>query len=109
MRANRNDDLMARTIKTFSDILILKYLKTNPLSSGYEILVRFHEKFEINFSPGTIYHALYLLERKKAIKSEGDERSRMYSLTNEGEKTLSDIFLSRDQIHQLVDTIFSEN
>ncbi len=109
MRANRNDDLMARTIKTFSDVLILKYLKTNPLSSGYEILVRFHEKFEINFSPGTIYHALYLLERKKAITSQGDERSRMYSLTDEGEKILAAILLSREQIRQLVDSIFSEN
>ena len=100
---------MAMTIKTFSDILILKYLKTHPLSSGYEILVRFHEKFEINFSPGTMYHALYLLERKKAIKSEGDERSRVHSLTDEREKTLADILLSREQIHQLVDNIFSEN
>jgi len=106
MRPNRNDDLMARTIKTFSDILILKYLKTHPLCSGYEILVRFHEKFDINFSPGTIYHALYMLERKKAIKSEGDERSRMYSLTVEGEKALADILLAREEIHQLVENIF---
>ena len=83
MRPNRKDDLMARTIKTFSDSLILKHLKTNPLSSGYEILLKFHENFEINFSPGTIYHAIYLLERKKAIISEGEEMSRMYSLTDE--------------------------
>ena len=47
MKPNRNDDLMARTIKTFSDILILKYLKTNPLSSGYEILVGFMKKSKL--------------------------------------------------------------
>ncbi len=64
---------------------------------------------KFNFSPGTIYYALYLLERKKEIISEGIERSRMYSLTDEGEKTLAAILISRGQIRQLVDSLFSEN
>ncbi len=88
--------------------MILKYLKTHPLSSGYEILRHLGGKYNIRFSPGTIYHELYLLERKKAIESEGDDNGRTYSLTVEGEKTLAAMFQDGAQIQQLIATIFSE-
>ncbi|MCL5877089.1 MAG: PadR family transcriptional regulator [Candidatus Bathyarchaeota archaeon] len=108
MKPKRDEDLTTRIIKNFSDILILKYLKISPLSSGYEILRHLHEKYKITFSPGTIYHEIYLLERKKCLRSEGDEGGRVYSLTAEGEQSLADIFGASKQISQLVSDIFSE-
>ena len=37
MRCQNDQDLEARTIKNFVDILILKYLREHPLVSCYEI------------------------------------------------------------------------
>jgi len=109
MKPKRDDDLTTRIIKNFSDILILKYLKTNPLSSGYEILRHLHEKYRITFSPGTIYHEIYLLERKKYVKSDGDESGRIYSLTVEGEQALKEILRAGKEVQQLVADIFLED
>ncbi|HSV48970.1 MAG TPA: helix-turn-helix transcriptional regulator, partial [Candidatus Acidoferrales bacterium] len=80
MKQNRSNDLKVRVIKNFTDILMLKYLKRNSRSSGYQILRSLHEKHSILFSPGTIYNEIYSLERKGFIASEGDETSRVYSL-----------------------------
>lgn len=108
MKPKRDDELTTRVIKNFSDVLILKYLKENPLSSGYEILRHLHEKYKITFSPGTIYHEIYLLERKKFIRSEGDEGGRMFSLTAEGDQALTDIFKAGKDVQKLVTNIFLE-
>jgi DNA-binding PadR family transcriptional regulator len=97
-----------RTIKSFVDILILKHLRKHPFISGYEILKYLHEEFDILFSPGTIYHAIYLLERKALVKGDGDELGRMYCLTAEGEKTLDFACQCKPQIQELVSNILSE-
>jgi len=109
MKPKRNEDLMTRIIKNFSDVLILKYLQICPLSSGYEVLRHLHEKYKITFSPGTIYHEIYLLEREKCVKSEGDQGCRLYSLTEEGEQALAEILNAGKEIQQLVANIFIEN
>ena len=108
MKNNGDQALDKRTIKSFVDILILKHLKKKPFISGYEILKYLHEEFDIPFSPGTVYHAIYLLERKTLVKGDGDELGRIYCLTNEGEKMLDDACKSKPQIQELVSSIFSE-
>ena len=75
MKQNRSKDLRVRVIKNFTDILMLKYLKQNPKSSGYQILRSLHERYNILFSPGTIYNEIYALERKGFIASEADSKS----------------------------------
>ncbi len=108
MKSKRSDEPVTRTIKTFSDILILKYIKHNPKSSGYEILKHLHEKYNIFFSPGTLYHEIYFLERNGEIKSDGDESGRAYSLTAEGEKNLSEMIRKSNEIQSLIANIFSD-
>jgi DNA-binding PadR family transcriptional regulator len=108
MKNNSDQALDKRTIKSFVDILILKYLKKHPLISGYEILKYLHEEFDIPFSPGTIYHAIYLLERRALVKGDGDELGRIYCLTSEGEKTLDFACKSKLQIQELIASILSE-
>jgi DNA-binding PadR family transcriptional regulator len=107
MKAAHNEDLKIRTIKSFADILILKYLKMHPLNSGYQILKHMHEEFDILFSPGTIYNEIYALERKCLIKGEGDENGRIYCLTEKGEKSLTSTAKTSKQIQELVCTILS--
>lgn len=107
MKLRHSEDLKSRTIKSFADILILKYLKEHSLSSGYQILRHLHEEFDVLFSPGTIYHQIYLLERKNLIKGEGDDNGRIYSLTEEGEKKLVSTIIASNQIRELVSNILS--
>jgi DNA-binding PadR family transcriptional regulator len=108
MKAAHNDDLKIRTIKSFADILILKFLKLHPLNSGYQILKHMHEEYDILFSPGTIYNEIYALERKSLLKGEGDENGRIYCLTEKGERALCSTAKTSKQIQDLVCTILSE-
>ncbi len=108
MKKHRND-LRTRVIKNFSDILMLKYLKANPESTGYQILRHLHDKYNIRFSPGTIYNEIYSLERKTWIKSANHNDVRVFSLTVEGEKALSNMIGESTEIQQLLVNIFSNS
>ncbi|MCW3998968.1 MAG: PadR family transcriptional regulator [Candidatus Bathyarchaeota archaeon] len=109
MKPKTTEDLRARTIKTYSDILILKYLNHQPQSSGYDILKHFYGAHNLVFSPGTIYHEIYKLERQKLITSDGDESGRMYSLTSDGSRALAAAVGEKKHIQELISAIFSEN
>jgi DNA-binding PadR family transcriptional regulator len=106
MKQNRSKDLRVRVIKNFTDILMLKYLKQNPKSSGYQILRSLHEKYNILFSPGTIYNEIYALERKDFIASEGDETYRVYSLTEKGDQALNNMINESKTVQELTAGIF---
>ena len=107
MKSRRSKDLKIRTIKSFTDVLILKYLKVHPCSNGYQILCHLHEQYSIIFSPGTVYHEIHILERNKLIESEDDEDGRIYRLTDGGEEELFNHANISDQIQMLVSTILS--
>ena len=109
MKLQGNENLETRTIKNFVDILILKYLKIHPSVSGYQVLRHLHDTFNISFSPGTIYHEIYLLERKNLIKSEGDDNSRNYCLTDKGKEALVATYRSSAEIQELVSAILSDD
>lgn len=106
MKQNRSKDLRVRVIKNFTDILMLKYLKQNAKSSGYQILRSLHEKYNILFSPGTIYNEIYALERKGFIASEGDETYRVYSLTEKGDQALNNMINEGKEVQELTSGIF---
>jgi DNA-binding PadR family transcriptional regulator len=109
LKLQGNDSLEARIVKNFVDIIILKYLKKQPLVSSYEILRYLHREFDIAFSPGTIYNAVYMLERKNLIKSDGNEIGRIYCITAEGEQALSSAYNSNRQLTSLVSNILSDD
>jgi DNA-binding PadR family transcriptional regulator len=90
-----------RIIRSFTDILILKHLHRSPLVSGYEILNHLRKKFDIPFSPGTIYGTIYSLERNGLIKSDGNKIGRTYTLTGKGGITLATTIKTRKQIQSL--------
>jgi DNA-binding PadR family transcriptional regulator len=101
-----NTLLEAKIIKNFTRLLILKHLQKYPLVSGYEILIFLRKKFDIPFSPGTIYGAVYSLERHGLIKSDGNEIGRSYELTNAGNEMIGATVRARKRIQRLFSDIF---
>ena len=99
--------LEKKIIRNFTDLLILKHLRKYPLVSGYEILTFLRQKFDIPFSPGTIYNVIYSLERHGFIKGNGNEIGREYELTTEGGK-LIDVVKTQTRIKRLFTEIILE-
>jgi DNA-binding PadR family transcriptional regulator len=108
VKTDRNSDLRIRVIKNFTDILVMKYLKTKPSSSGYQILRHLHETLNIPFSPGTIYNEIYTLERKGLLKSDGNDNCRVYSLTPQGQETLNEMVDKKKEMQDLIAEIFKK-
>jgi len=100
--------LEKKIIKNFTDLIILKYLQKYPFISGYEILNYLRQKFDIPFSPGTIYNTIYSLERHGLIKGNGLEIGRTYELTAEGGKMMNATVKGKKRIKTFVDTLLDE-
>ena len=76
------------------DMLILKAVSLGPLH-GYGVLLRIHQisKQALNIQQGSLYPALYRLERQRLIAgewgdSENNRRAKYYRLTPAGKKRL---------------------
>ena len=100
------ENLRRRTIKTFMDMLVLAELQEKPLS-GYDIITLIHKKFNVLVSSGTVYSLLYSLERKGLVNAEIDQRKRVYTLTDKGEKTLETVGRANGEINGLVQNLIS--
>jgi PadR family transcriptional regulator len=86
------DDVLQGTI----DMLVLKALQLEPMH-GWGITERIEQWSEnvLQLGQGTLYPALYRLERQGFIRSEwslteNNRNARYYSLTREGRRRLSD-------------------
>jgi DNA-binding PadR family transcriptional regulator len=90
------------------DIIILKHLKNNHPMSGYDVIKYLHKKFHMLPSPGAVYSLLYSLERKNLIKGNTNQGKRVYKLTNRGEELLREISITRNHIHAVFSSVFSE-
>src|SRR5712692_6486167 len=76
------------------DMLILKAVSLGPLH-GYGVLLRIEQisKHALNIQQGSLYPALYRLERQRLIagewgESENNRRAKYYRLTPAGKKRL---------------------
>ena len=90
--AKEKDDVLQGTI----DMLVLKALQLEPMH-GWGITERIEQWSEnvLQLGQGTLYPALYRLERQGFIRSEwslteNNRNARYYSLTREGRRRLSD-------------------
>jgi DNA-binding PadR family transcriptional regulator len=106
MSSNIVENLRRRTIKTFMDILVLAELKAKPLS-GYDIITLIHKRFNVLVSSGTVYSLLYSLERKGLVTAKMDQRKRVYTLTDKGERTLETVWRANGEINSLVQNLIS--
>jgi PadR family transcriptional regulator, regulatory protein PadR len=90
--AKEKDDVLQGTI----DMLVLKALQLEPMH-GWGITERIEQWSEnvLQLGQGTLYPALYRLERQGFIRSEwslteNNRNARYYSLTREGRRRLAD-------------------
>ena len=85
---------MADLLQGTLDMLVLKSLQLEPMH-GWGITERIEQWSEsvLQLGQGTLYPALYRLERQRVIRSawkvtENNRRARYYSLTAEGRRQL---------------------
>ena len=90
--ATERGDLLQGTL----DMLVLKALQLEPMH-GWGITERIEQWSEhvLQLGQGTLYPALYRLERQGLIRSEwkvtaNNRRARYYALTREGRRHLAD-------------------
>lgn len=95
------EELQARLVKNFMDIVVLKELSNKSLS-GYEVIAFIHRKFNILLSSGTVYSQLYYLERKGLLQCHPSHRRRDYVLTERGRETLRAMIKVREKIKALM-------
>jgi len=91
------EELNERVIKSFLDIVVMAKLKTDSLS-GYDFIAFINKRFNMLISAGTVYSLLYALERKQLIEGSGEERRRIYKLTEKGKATIDIILKENHQI-----------
>jgi DNA-binding PadR family transcriptional regulator len=94
-------------ILNFVDIIILKRLKEAQLSSGYDVMQHLNRRFRFLPSPGTVYSALYSLERQNLIEARTDQGKTTYKLTKRGEEHLKSISCATDTTKAFFSYLFS--
>jgi DNA-binding PadR family transcriptional regulator len=100
-------DLDARLIQNFMDIIVLKLLGNTHLTSGYDLIRHFHQRFHMLVSSGTVYSMLYSLERQGFLEGNFDGRRRVYKLTRQGEEFLNRICMTHERSYAVFSSIFS--
>ncbi len=99
-------DIKRRILKNFLDVFMLVQLKRHGKLSGYDLAVSEAKKFEITLSPGTIYAALYSLERKGFVKGEFDGKKTSFLLTPKGESALGAYEKSNAELSEFMKSLF---
>jgi PadR family transcriptional regulator, regulatory protein PadR len=99
-----NAELLQGTL----DMLILKAVSLGPLH-GYGVLLRLQQisNHALSIQQGSLYPALYRLERQKLIRSEwrqteNNRRARYYSLTAPGRKRLREELASWTRLGEAI-------
>jgi len=95
------------------DMLILKAVSMGPLH-GYGVLLRIQQisKEMLQVQQGSLYPALYRLERQKLIRSSWGEsdnkrRAKYYAITKAGEKRLNDEMESWARLSEAIAAVMS--
>jgi len=86
-----------RLIKSFLDVVILSELRGGSMS-GYDVIAFVHSKHRLLVSSGTVYSLLYSLERDGLVEGRWNQRKRVYTLTDKGEKTIEAIMKANEKI-----------
>jgi len=79
--------------------IILYFLKEQTMC-GYDIIKTVFQRFHVVVSPGAVYPLLYSLKEKGILETEikEGEKTKIYSVTKEGEKIIENISLDIKKI-----------
>jgi DNA-binding PadR family transcriptional regulator len=95
------EKLRKRTIKNFLDIIILTQMKYGSIS-GYDVIGFIQKRFGVLQSSGTVYSALYSMERDGYVKGVSQSRKRIYKLTEKGEQNIELITKTNYEIEHFI-------
>ena len=102
--------LLGMDLRGHLDLLLLKTLRDDGPAHGYAIIASLRDRSHGTFDlpEGTVYPALYRLERDGLVGSEWDasaaRRRRVYSLTKAGSAALGERRKAWGRFSQAVDT-----
>ncbi|MCL5876771.1 MAG: PadR family transcriptional regulator [Candidatus Bathyarchaeota archaeon] len=99
-------EIKVRIVKEFLDLIILIELRNDEGLSGYDLVVTLNQKFALALSPGTVYAALYAMERKGFVKSEKVAKKTSFSLAPKGQKRIEKFKESREDLTAFMECIF---
>ena len=81
-----------RIIKTDLDLVILCILRDKPMC-GFDLIKSIFEKYDVFLSQGAVYPLLYKLKDQGILQAEfdrGNMKSKIYSITTNGEEIVND-------------------
>ncbi len=104
VRVEIKPTVQKRTLKAFSDLIILRALANQPMT-GYRINGFFMKNFGIMASPSMLYSNLATMERKGWIKCVRNRNGRVYDLTRQGQEIVDDLPSIAAEIHALIKTM----
>lgn len=101
------DALRKKVINTFMEVLVLAQLGNKPSLSAYDVIALVNKKYGVLLSSGTVYSALYRLERRGWLRGSSDQRRRIYTLTEQGKRRIKKIQNHTEEIQKLLKSIFT--
>jgi len=100
-------EIRERIVRAFLDLIVLMKLSEGcELLGGYDFIKLITEEFDVMLSPGSIYAALYSMERDGLIQASSNRRKRVYTLTDKGEATVKTISEEKTKILYLFGSLF---
>ena len=102
MKPKTLSELNERLVKEFMDVLVLSLLNNGHPIGGYDVIKFIYKKFHILMSSGTVYSALYSLERSELIKGNWTQKKRVYMLTERGKETLEELLNEKESVQALI-------
>ena len=73
---------------------------------GYDFIKLVTEEFDVMLSAGSIYAALYSMERNGLIQASSNRRKRVYVLTDKGEATVKAVSEEKTKVLYLFGSLF---
>jgi DNA-binding PadR family transcriptional regulator len=104
------DNMMGSEIhKGFLKMIVLKIISKKPIH-GYDIIHEIEAKTRGHWvpSPGSVYPVLDFLESRGYISMEESDRKKVYTITEEGKKTLDRVDERRRELIEEMGMLFGD-
>lgn len=98
-------DIRERILKSLMDWVILKELGKNSRMSGYDIILLFQRTHKMLLSAGSVYSALYALERKGLVEGNTTSEKRVYKLSKKGQAKIEKVLSNRQSIRLYIESL----
>ena len=100
-------EMRERIVRAFLDLIVLMKLSEGCERLGGDDFIKLvTEEFDVMLSAGSIYAALYSMERNGLIQASSNRRKRVYVLTDKGEATVKTISEEKTKVLYLFGSIF---